>query len=138
MARKDGCIEWRGRLHPAGYGTFSVRGRNVLAHRAAYAAAHGPIAAGMVVCHSCDNPPCVNPEHLFLGTQADNLADMTAKGRANRRGPAKLTIDSVAQIRTLIAQGWQQSDIGPAFGVTDGAVYHIKHGLTWRPEVSCG
>ena len=71
------CVEWIGYTMPGGYGQSNGK----LAHRTAWETAHGPIPDGIEVLHSCDNPPCHNPEHLFLGTQADNMADMDAKGR---------------------------------------------------------
>ena len=77
------CVLWEGKTDRDGYG-YEGRGR---AHRLAYAAVHGPIPAGLHVLHSCDNPPCVNVEHLFLGTNLDNIRDKVAKGRA--RGPAR-------------------------------------------------
>jgi hypothetical protein len=64
-----------------GYGTIRLSRRDVGAHRVAWTLTNGPIPAGLVVCHRCDNPPCCNPEHMFIGTQRDNLADMFAKGR---------------------------------------------------------
>ena len=77
------CIEWQGARNEkrGGYGVRRFRGRQWRAHRAAWVEAYGEIPEGMLVLHRCDNPPCVNVEHLFLGTQADNLADMTTKGR---------------------------------------------------------
>lgn len=75
----SGCAIYTGpRANGSGHGSFGRRG---LAHRISYTMHFGPVPAGMVVMHSCDNPPCVNPAHLTIGTQADNLADMTAKGR---------------------------------------------------------
>lgn len=79
----SGCLEWTGSRNADGYGS-ATRGRSsALAHRLAWELAYGPIPQGRLVCHRCDNPPCCNPEHLFLGTQSDNMRDMAAKGRSS-------------------------------------------------------
>lgn len=86
--RDDGCWEWTGNRHAFGYGLIQVsRARNEGTHRVMWKLAHGPIPKGMWVLHRCDHPWCVNPEHLFLGTPADNIHDMMAKGRRGRPVP---------------------------------------------------
>lgn len=77
----SGCWEWKAGLHTAGYGAISVSGKKEGAHRVAYELFVGPIGEGLCVLHTCDNPPCVNPEHLFLGTLVENNRDRDAKGR---------------------------------------------------------
>lgn len=91
-----GCILWTGHLCARGYGRigYASKGSAVLVHRIAYECANGPIPRGMVVCHTCDTPMCVNPDHLFVGTQKDNMRDMFKKGRGNPRGakPKRLAL----------------------------------------------
>src|SRR5665213_770489 len=81
MRHANGCLEWTGTIGQAGYGQTTWQGRKYHAHRLAWERARGPIPAGMLVCHKCDNRKCVDIEHLFLGTQKDNIQDAIAKGR---------------------------------------------------------
>ena len=75
------CIEWSGSRNREGYGRFKIAGQSFLAHRIMWEEANGPIPDGLNICHTCDNPPCVNVDHLFLGTDKDNTRDSMAKGR---------------------------------------------------------
>ena len=88
--KTDNCWLWRAAKTEKGYGVFAIKGKTHKAHRVAYEALVGPIPAGLCLLHACDTPACVNPAHLFLGTAADNTADMVAKGRA-RGGKPKRT-----------------------------------------------
>lgn len=117
-----------------GYVQTYTRGRRFLAHRLVWEECFGPIPPGQCVCHHCDNPPCVNPEHLFLGTQADNLKDMDKKGRrarlsgeeASRR---KLSNEQVEAIRR--APGTTRS-IAAQFGISNGQVSKIRNRKQWK------
>lgn len=124
-----GCILWTGPKHPCGYGYITATdAKPTVAHRAAWINARGPIAKGLFVCHKCDNPPCINPDHLFLGTHADNMRDMAAKGRASRPS-AKLTAEAVREIR----ESTQTSiSLAQKFGVRPSAIRKAKAGSTWR------
>lgn len=136
------CWPWRGGRDEDGYGQFSVNGRNVRAHRFSYELVVGPVPDGFQVCHRCDNPPCVRPSDLFLGTNAENLADMASKGRARvgdrrRTGAAnpraKLTEEQVREIRLRYAAGGVSQDaLAAGYGVSQVAVSHIVRGLTWK------
>ena len=96
--RADGeCWPWTARCDDAGYGSFKVARRLVKAHRIAWELTHGMIGDGLHVCHHCDNPPCCNPAHLFVGTRSDNMRDMAAKGRKRGGWPRqRIVIDQAA------------------------------------------
>lgn len=130
---ETGCWEWNRSRNWAGYGATRYNGQSTGAHRAYHAHYNGPIPAGMLVMHSCDNPCCVNPAHLSLGTQRDNMHDRDRKGR-NRNNPgalhgaAVLTPDGVRAAFALREQGWLQREIASALGVTPVNVCQILNG----------
>lgn len=131
----DECWMWEGPKNRDGYGTWSKGGRKVLAHRAALAL-DGRLEADKCALHSCDAPGCVNPRHLFSGSQADNMLDMARKGR--QRGPArghsreKIDASKAREIRRMRAGGALMREIAERFGVTTGCVSGVIHGYTWR------
>ncbi len=135
VRKGDGCWEWTASKHPDGYGQFGVGHGRAWAHRVAWELCVGPIPAGMVVMHTCDNPGCVRPDHLRIGTQLDNIADMVAKGRScvgARNGQSRLTAPDVKRIRELVAGGQSQASVARAYSVSAAAVYLIVHGKNWR------
>lgn len=131
------CWHWRGARTKDGYGNFWTGDRSDRAHRFAYQLAKGPIPEGLIVCHSCDEPSCVNPNHLWVGTHADNSDDKLAKGRDNpprgsRNRHAKLTKHQVVEIRRLYAAGRHTQDaLAAKFGITQASVWAIVQRRTW-------
>lgn len=131
----DECWEWTAAKMERGYGVFSIGDKTYLAHRLAWQFSYGVIPEGLFMCHHCDNPGCVNPRHLFLGTQTDNMQDAAKKGRMARgdvHAQSKLTENEVLEIRKLLAQGERsQQDIGDEFDVHQATVSKIKLGARW-------
>jgi hypothetical protein len=133
----DECWTWVSGSDGDGYGLFSVSGKQVRAHRFSAALHFGQIPAGIHVLHKCDNPPCVRPAHLFLGTPADNAADMLSKGREFRASGelqwmSILTNDSVLAIRRRVAEGESRAALAAEFGVCVTNVSAIVRRDTWR------
>jgi hypothetical protein len=131
--RSGQCWVWTSATDRAGYGLLGGRAPMRQAHRLSYLLAYGD-PGDYHVCHTCDNPPCVRPEHLFLGDDAANLGDMATKGRSAWGGSnsrAKLTAPQVHQIRELLAAGVLQREIAQQFDVSRPTVSDIKRGRSW-------
>lgn len=128
------CWVWTAcRFKRSGYGCIGVKPRLRSAHRVCWELVFGPIPFGMLVCHRCDNPACVRPEHLFLGTHTDNVRDMVAKGRrvdnAGELHPsAKLSNAQVAALCAEYATGATQRDLAARYGVTQPTVSKLVRG----------
>lgn len=140
--RENGCLEFTGLLSMGthGYGRIYFETRMQFAHRVAYEIANGPIPAGMNVCHHCDNPPCCDPNHLFLGDNSANHADMWSKGRGYVPTPArgeaheraKVTEDQVREIRAANLGGENKSAIARRLGISRHIVVNICLRKTWK------
>jgi hypothetical protein len=144
------CWIWQGSCMPKGYGHMSIQNKSNTAHRVSYAAHIGDIPDDMCACHKCDTPQCCNPDHLFLGTKAENIRDRDAKGRKAtgdrcgartkpekfQRGEnhfkSKLTVDDVLEIRRLGKEGLKPSQISKQYPVTDAAIFLILTGVNWK------
>lgn len=140
-AEPGGCWEWRRAHNGDGYGTLTVNGKRAYAHRLAFELSGGIIADGLDVLHECDNPSCINPEHLTAGTRSKNMADCHARGRSRipsprmkgeTNGSAKLTSEAVASIRQALARGEVQRIIADRHGVSQTLVSAIKRGRLWN------
>jgi hypothetical protein len=117
------------------YGVMRVGGKSMRAHRISWVIHFGSIPSGMCVCHKCDNPVCVRPDHLFLGTDLDNVKDRDTKGRTakgERGGNAKLTERQVAKIRKRLAKGELHREIAKAFGVGRSLIGYIARNQLWK------
>lgn len=136
------CMEWLGGTDRKGYGCLKWKDKNKRAHRLSYELTYGEIPKGFLICHSCDNPLCINPKHLWAGTSKQNTLDMMAKGRGNMikgkrlknsplRPCAKLSEDDVRAIRKRLGNGETAVNIAKSYNVSDRTISDIKTGRNW-------
>lgn len=128
------CWPWLGGHIPSGYGAFSVNGKSRGAHRVSYIVHGKGDPAGKVVRHTCDNPNCVNPAHLILGTQADNMRDRLTRGKYARGEGAhnvRLTTDMVIEARRRRLNGASVYSLAKEYGVNKGTLHNAIYGKTW-------
>lgn len=139
---RDECWEWQAGVNAFGYGRIADKTnkkRYRLTHRLSYELHKGKIPDGMLVCHTCDNPACVNPRHLWLGTNADNIADRTRKGRTKhpvqkgeKHSQSKLTKNQVLEIRLDWKKGTKARAIAKKYKISEGYVYDIVKLKSWQ------
>ena len=132
-----GCWNWNRKKRYFGYGTISEDNKQYLAHRYSYFKLIGDIPEGMCVCHHCDNPGCVNPEHLWLGTQQDNLNDMFRKKRnkapvGENNANSKIKEKDVAEIKKLLKTAFTVSEIAIILKISKHIIVGIKNNRTWQ------
>lgn len=135
VQKTDGCWLWTAHVAPSGYGGFGVRGKHYRAHRFAYELAYGAFDQSLLVCHKCDNRLCVRPDHLFLGTQSDNLNDASRKGRianGERNGNSKLTEQQVQEILWRYSCGETLTAIASDYRVWPCTIHTIVNRKTWK------
>lgn len=139
VEKTDTCWFWKAGTSKQGYGQFSVNLKQKYTHRISWEIAYGDIPRGQEVLHTCDNPSCVRPEHLFLGTQNDNMQDCIRKGRhvdpphfsGEDHPSSKLTLEQVREIRSNVGNN-TQAELARKFGITRMAIWNIQNGLSWK------
>jgi len=135
---KNGCLEWSMYREPAGYGRTNINGKTVSTHRLAIELEGITIPDGMYVCHHCDNPSCANPDHLFIGSNADNMNDMVAKGRnvyakGSSNSGSILTEEQVLEMRSLYSTSrYTQRILGDMYGTSRCNVSMIVNRKHWK------
>ena len=137
ISNPDDCWEWQGYRNKRGYGQLG--GKNGFAHRVSWVVHNGEIPENLHVCHKCDNPSCVNPRHLFLGTRSDNMQDASRKGRMNTTHLSFASDEthqasklSNAQVRLIRSGKIKPSILAKQFGVHEATVYRAKRGATFQ------
>ena len=133
----DSCWEFTGFQNKTGYGSFKPRrqARTTLAHRFSWKITYGPIPHDLFVLHGCDNKICVRPDHLFLGTQRDNVRDAIQKGRFIFNPRAKLSFEKAQEIKVLYQSGNTARQIASVYNVSEGSIRTILSGRTWKKRM---
>jgi hypothetical protein len=137
VEKTDKCWNWTAHISTNGYGTLKVNGKQEQASRIAWILTYGIIPYSLLICHSCDNRACVNPSHLFIGTQRDNIMDAINKGRftplksGELHHSAKLTIPEVKKIKSLLKSGVNKSVIAKQFNITSRNIRFMELGRCW-------
>lgn len=135
------CWEWTASFDDHGYGVMGIEGKTPKAHRVSYELHNGVFDYSLFVCHKCDNPHCVRPDHLFLGTASDNMKDCAAKGRnsglprifrGEEHGGSKLTEDMVRNIRILHSNGMMQKDIAATLNLSKHCIWSVVNRISWK------
>lgn len=133
---EQGCWIWQGSKHRQGYGHLVFNRKVELTHRVSWVLYYGEIPKGIKVCHKCDVPSCCNPEHLFLGTQNENVQDMMNKGRKITNVPAtrriKLTWNQVQDIKKIHAEGMTRKELQEKYSVSACCIFKILNGISWK------
>jgi CDGSH-type Zn-finger protein len=133
----NGCWVWKGKITPNGYGQMKTDGKTEYVHRIMYEENVSPITDGLCICHKCDNKPCCNPAHLFIGTQKENIADMIRKGRrptlhGSAHGMHKLREEDVLNIREMLKNGAVGAEVGRQYKVSPVLISKIRLRKIWR------
>lgn len=131
----SGCWLWTASLDSRGYGQLTLNGKLFRAHRVSYQMHKGPIPDGLHVCHACDVPSCCNPDHLFLGTNLENIQDRCKKGRTpagEKHWMSKLTSQQVAEIRAKLADGRTQKSVAQEYGMSQSHISDIHRRKLWK------
>jgi len=130
----NGCWEWQGKITKCGYGEITHNQKYILVHRCSYKEFLGEIEIGRNVCHTCDNKKCINPNHLWIGTQKDNIQDAKKKKRLSKQPMKKFTMEQVVKIRAELQEGMTTTSLAKKYNVSQGVIWNIKSGKSYKEE----